>query len=67
VEIVLLYVLDLVRVVKTRSDYRAGAATVMIESIAAGVVRGKLWCGVIRWRLLLVVAANLDADRPSKR
>lgn len=42
----------------------------MIQSVAAVVIRGKLWCGGMRAGLVLLVgvmAANLDAERPTKR
>jgi hypothetical protein len=41
----------------------------MIQSVAGVVIRGKLWCGGMRRLLLLVgvMAANLDAERPTQR
>jgi hypothetical protein len=58
-----------VRVAKTKSDYRAGAATTVVLSVAAVVIRGKLWCGGMRCGVVVGgwVAANLDAERPTKR
>ena len=55
---------------ETKSGYRSRAATVMIQSVAAVVIRGKCWCGGMRAGLVLLVgvmAANLDAERPTKR
>ena len=58
----------MVRGAKTKSDYGAGAATTVIQCIAAVVIRGKLL--VRRYAqavVVLVVAANLDAERSTKR
>lgn len=59
----------MVRVAETKSDYRARPATAMIQSVAAVVIRGKPWCGGIRCGVVGGgwMAANLDAERPTKR
>jgi len=56
-----------VRVAETKSEYRAGAATAVMRSVSSWSDKGQALVRRYAQAVVLLVAANLDAERSSKR